>query len=257
MGDGTVKLHYEITFKNGRKISFPIELKSDTLELITRKPSDLPDWTQLTFHQCSHCPLDSKTHPRCPIAVNILAIAREFATNISYEEVHVSIQTQPRSYARDISLQDALRSIFGIYMATSGCPVMDKLRPLVLTHLPFATIAETAYRSLSMYALAQCLIHKRGGKADLEFKGLGEIYKAVEIVNRDFHRRLKSAGFSDASLNAIGNLNCYAQFTQMTLEPERLKQMENLFQAYYEGLKVVNHANPKHFNRPRLSDHSI
>ena len=109
---------------------------------------------------------------------------------------------------------------------------MDKLRPLVLTHLPFATIAETAYRSLSMYALAQCLIHKWGGKADLAFKGLGEIYKAVELVNSDFHKRLKSAGFSDASLNAIGNLNCYAQFTQMTLEPGALDSIENLFSAY-------------------------
>jgi len=233
MAEGTIKLHYEITFKDGRKKSFPIELRADTLELIAPPPTSLPDWTQLSCHQCANCPLDPKSHPRCPIAVNILAITQVFATNISHEEVHVSIQTLPRNYSRDIALHDALRSIFGIYMATSGCPVMDKLRPLVLTHLPFATIAETAYRALSMYALAQCLIHKRGGKADLEFKGLKEIYKAVELVNRDFHKRLKSAGFSDASLNAIGNLNCYAQFTQMTLEPERIKQLENLFRAYY------------------------
>ena len=228
----TIKLRYEITFKDGRKISFPIELRPDTLELIAPPPANLPEWTRLSCHPCSNCPLDPQAHPRCPVAVNILAITQEFATNISHEEVRVAIQTQPRNYEKTIALQDALRSIFGIYMTTSGCPVMDKLRPLVLTHLPFATIAETAYRALSMYALAQCLLHNRGGKADLEFKGLGEIYKAVELVNRGFHKRLKSAGFSDASLNAIGNLNCYAQFTQMTLEPEHIKQLEKLFAAY-------------------------
>lgn len=232
MAEETIKLHYEITFKDGRKKSFPIELRSDTLALIAPPPANLPEWTQLSCHPCANCPLDPKAHSRCPVAVNILAIAKEFSTNLSFEEVRVTIRTRPRIYERDIALHDALRSIFGIYMATSGCPVMDKLRPLVLTHLPFATIAETAYRALSMYALAQCLIHKKGGQADLEFKGLGEIYKAVEIVNRDFHKRLKSAGFSDASLNAIGNLNCYAQFTQMMLEPARIKQLENLFSAY-------------------------
>jgi hypothetical protein len=55
----------------------------------------------------------------------------------------------------------------------------------------------------------------------------------VEIVNRDFHQRLISAGFADAALNAIVNLDCYAQFTQMMLEPERMRQLENLFAAYY------------------------
>jgi hypothetical protein len=233
MTEKNIQFLYEISFKDGRKESFPIELCSDTLALVAPPPEHFPDWAKLSCHRCSHCPLDAQTHPHCPVAANITAIIKKFATNISHEEVRVTIRTQPRSYERTIALQDALRSIFGIYMATSGCPVMDKLRPLVLTHLPFATIAETAYRALSMYALAQCLIHKRGGKADLEFKGLGDIYKDVEIVNRDFHKRLKSAGLSDAALNAIGNLNCYAQFTQMALEPERLKQLEELFKAYY------------------------
>ena len=110
---------------------------------------------------------------------------------------------------------------------------MDKLRPLVLTHFPFATIEETAYRALSMYVLAQYFIQKRGGHPNWDLKNLGKIYQEVEIVNQAFHKRLVSAGFEDASLNAIGNLNCYALFTQMCLAPEKLKKIENLFSAYF------------------------
>lgn len=233
MAENSIRLEYEIVSKNGRKNNFLIELDPDSLALILPPPAAYPEWTKLGFCQCEDCPLDPKSHPHCPVAVSLVRITKIFSMDISYEEVSVTIRTKPRNYQRNIPLQDALRSIFGIYMATSGCPIMDKLRPLALIHLPFATIAETAYRALSMYALAQCFVKKRGGEADWEFKGLDKIYRDVEAVNRSFHKRLKNAGFSDASLNAIGNLDCYAQFTQMTLEPERLKNIEKLFSAYF------------------------
>lgn len=232
MVEKNIRLEYEIVSRNGRKKIFPIELDPDSLALLLPPPVVYPEWTKLGCSQCENCPLHPKDYPHCPVAVSLIKITAEFSMNISYEEVSVTIRTKPRNYQRDIPLHEALRSLFGIYMATSGCPVMDKLRPLVLIHLPFATIAETAYRALSMYALAQFFIKKKGGEVDWEFKGLDKIYRDVATVNRAFHKRLQSAGFSDASLNAIGNLDCYAQFTQMTLEPERLKNFEKLFSAY-------------------------
>lgn len=232
MVEKNIRLEYEISSRDGRKKNFPIELDPDSLALCAPPPAIHPEWTQLGCCQCENCPLDPKDHPHCPVAVSLIKITAEFSKNISHEEVSVTIRTKPRNYQRDIPLHDALRSIFGIYMVTSGCPVMDKLRPLVLIHLPFATMAETTYRALSMYALAQFFIKRKGGEIDWEFKGLDKIYRDVAIVNRAFHKRLQSAGFSDASLNAIGNLDCYAQFTQMTLEPEKLKNFEKLFSAY-------------------------
>lgn len=92
-------------------------------------------------------------------------------------------------------------------------------------------MAETAYCALSVYGPAQSLIHKKDGKADLKFKKLGELHEDVEIVHRDFHRKVKHARFSDAVLNAIGDLNYHAQFTQLALEPGSLKKMEKLFAA--------------------------
>ncbi len=232
MTEKNIRLEYEISFQDGRKKNFLIELGPDSLALLLPPPAVYPEWTKLGCSQCENCPLDPKDHPHCPVAVSLIKITEDFSRDISYEEVSVTIRTEPRNYQKNIPLQNALRSIFGIYMVTSGCPVMDKLRPMVMTHLPFATIAETAYRALSMYSLAQFFVKRKGGEIDWEFKGLDKIYRDVEITNRAFHKRLESAGFSDASLNAVGNLDCYAQFTQMTLEPDRLKKLEKLFAAY-------------------------
>ena len=229
-GNGTID--YEISFADGRVQNFHIELDPETLSLVHAPRESYPEWTKLSCFQCENCSLDPQKHTRCPVAENLLEATDAFARNISHEEVSVVIRTPPRNYQRKISLQSALRSLFGIYMAASGCPVLDKLRPMVITHLPFATITETAYRAFSMYALAQCFIHKKGGTPDLEFKKLGEIYKNVETVNRALHHRLMSAGFEDATLNAITNLNCYAQFTEILLEPRGMERIEKLFSAY-------------------------
>lgn len=223
---------YEISFPDGRVQNFHIELNPDTLDLVSAPRKSYPEWTQLSCFKCGICSLDPQKYQRCPVAVNLLDATDAFGRNISYEEVSVVIKTPPRNYQRKIPLQSALRSLFGIYMVTSGCPVLDKLRPMVMTHLPFATITETAYRAFSMYALAQCFIHKHGGTPDLEFKKLGLIYHDVETVNRAFNHRLMSAGFEDATLNAITNLNCYAQYNQIMLEPQGLERIANLFRAY-------------------------
>jgi len=230
--EGNCTFDYEISFSDGRVQSFHIELDPKSLSIVTVPRESYPDWTKLSCSRCENCSLDPQKHPLCPVAANLLEATDAFARNISYEEVSVVIRTTPRNYQRKIPLQSALRSLFGIYMAASGCPVLDKLRPMVVTHLPFATITETAYRAFSMYALAQCFIHKKGGTPDLEFKKLGEIYKDVETVNRALNHRLMSAGFEDATLNAITNLNCYAQFTEMLLEPRGLERIEGLFSAY-------------------------
>jgi hypothetical protein len=232
MTSDCVKFHYTISFQDGRYQEFLIELDPDSLALLSPPQENHPDWTRLACAQCPNCPLDPQKYPHCPIARNLAPVIDKFARNISHEEVNVTIETHARDYHQKISLQNALRSLFGIYMVTSGCPVMDPLRPLVLTHLPFATMEETSYRVLSMYMLAQFFILKNGGKPDWDFKNLGKIYQEIEIVNRAFHERLGHANLQDASLNAIGNLNCYAQFTQMLLEPGNLKRIEKLFAAY-------------------------
>jgi hypothetical protein len=232
MAKENMTFQYEIEFKDGRKKSFTVELDPESLILVSKPRTAPPEWAKLGVHRCENCPLDPGAHPYCPVALSLTEVAEAFSRNISYEEVNVTIRTPPRTYQRKIALQDALRSLFGIHMVSSGCPVLDKLRPLVQMHLPFATMKETAYRAISMYVLAQFFIQRNGGTPDMSLEGLGKIYQEIELVNRGLHQRLVAAGLNDACLNAIGNLNCYAQFTQMFLEPGKLDQIEKLFTAY-------------------------
>lgn len=233
----TVVFDYEISFTSGRVQNFHIELDFETLSALPPPREIYPEWTKLSSFQCPLCPLDPQKHPHCPVAVSLLSVTDVFAHDISYEKVNVTVRTKPRNYSRKTTLQDALRSLFGIYMVTSGCPILDKLRPMVATHLPFATITETAYRAFSMYALAQHFIQKNGGTPDWEFKNLGKFYEDVEKVNVAFQKRLVNAGFEDASLNAVSNLSCQAQFTQMLLEPKDLVRIEHLFAPYLKDPK--------------------
>ena len=126
-----------------------------------------------------------------------------------------------------------MSSLIGIFMSTSGCPVMDKLRPMVRTHLPFATLEETVIRSLSMYLLAQYFIAKRGGKPDWDMRDLVKIYADVRIVNDHFFKRIAKIQIQDASLNAVVHLDCFANFTNSTLVEQGLDEVEKMFAAYF------------------------
>ena len=158
-----------------------------------------------------------------------------FKNAISYEEVDVEISTEARTYKKHVALQHALSSLIGVFMVTSGCPVMDKLRPLVRTHLPFATLQETTYRAISMYLMAQYYLNKRGQKADWELKNLSKIYEDVQTVNRSFFKRLSDLGIQDAGLNALIHLDGYAQFTNLLLLEPGLDDMESLFRVYLDS----------------------
>ena len=63
---------------------------------------------------------------------------------------------------RETSAQQAMSSVLGLIMATSGCPWTDRLRPMARFHLPFASEAETLYRSVGMFLLARELVGADG-----------------------------------------------------------------------------------------------
>ncbi len=234
MPDDPIQIRYKIVFNNGRTTEFPIEFDPLSLKLTSPPPPPhLPDWAKLSCHQCPNCPFKEAHYPYCPAAVNLFMIIQAFSCDISYHEVKVTVWTKPRTYQQDISLQNALRSLAGLLMASSDCPHLAKLRPLIWTHLPFATTRETAYRALSMYLMAQFFIQKKGGGADWSLKSFEKMYQEIEVVNSAFHKRLLSAGISDAALNAIVNLNCYAQFSQMFLQPGSLSDLEASFIAHF------------------------
>lgn len=142
-----ITYNYKFVFNNGLEREFNVKLDSQTLDLIQPSKKSYPEWTKLICSKCPNCPLDEKEHKFCPAAVAIIDMVIFFKELISYEEVDVLVEARERRYAKHISLQKGLGSLMGIYMVTCGCPIMEKLKPMVRYHLPFATVSETRYRA--------------------------------------------------------------------------------------------------------------
>jgi len=227
---GAIRFLYTFKFPDGLIKQFEVLLNTETLGLVTKKDLPKPAWTKLKYNQCEHCPLgDDADH--CPVAVNLAHLVETFKDSQSYEDTVVQVETPERTYAKQTSLQKGLSSIIGIYMVTSDCPVMDKLRPMVRFHLPFGSLEETVYRAVSMYLTAQYLLSRKGKAPDWDLKKLVEIYKAVAHVNRGISKRLSSASEEDANMNAVVILSAYAEMVPFSIE-NKLAEMDYIFSEY-------------------------
>lgn len=227
------EIHYRFELAGGRVHEFHLRLRSEDLSLIPTPRTELPDWTRLEFQQCSCCPLKPEASPRCPVAVSILDLLDAFRDCLSYEDVEVTIRTTARTYSKTTTLQQGLSSLMGIYNVTAGCPILNKLRPMVGTHLPFATVDETVYRMISMYLLAQLFRHRKGLAPDWELKNLITLLHEVLSVDIDFAGRLRSIPMKDASLNALTILSQIGDMTEMTITDNDLARLEKIFMAHY------------------------
>jgi hypothetical protein len=228
-----IKIIYSFRFQNDLLKEFPIVLYRETLRLITEDVSTSPVWAELNYNKCSICTLDEGLNRHCPIALNLVKINEAFKESYSYEDVSISVITEERSYSKDTSLQEGLSSLLGIIMVTSGCPVMEYLKPMVRFHLPFATLVETVFRMSSMYFMSQFFLGLKGKPFDLSLDGLKKIYTEVGQVNRDFSQRLADAASKDAHINALVNLDCFATVIPLQAE-ETLKEIESYFSAYFK-----------------------
>jgi len=75
---------------------------------------NLPDWTRLEFHQCSHCPLSTVEYRHCPYAVALVEPARVTAMRASHEPVTVTVTSRSRTVTADTTLQRAMGSLLGL-----------------------------------------------------------------------------------------------------------------------------------------------
>ncbi|PYK99443.1 MAG: hypothetical protein DME19_08610 [Verrucomicrobia bacterium] len=234
MKDETITIEYQFRFRSGIEKTFTLRLKRPTLELIAVRKADLPEWTRLTHHQCSNCPLDPERHPHCPIAANLADLIEAFKDCLSTEEADITIRSESREYHKRSPVQYGVGSLMGLYMTVSGCPVMDKLRPMAYTHLPFATVEDTMFRAVSMYLLAQYFLSQRGKTPDWTLEKLVRIYEDIGVVNQCFAKRLLSINPKDASLNALVGLDCFATATAFSIVQDSLREIEPVFRAYLE-----------------------
>jgi len=240
----------QITFKYIFSISdteaheFTVLLDSKSLTYQTFTSARPASWTKLSYHTCEDCPLIEQNIEHCPVAINFQDIVGAFKDAVSYDKVDICIETEERTYRKNqVSMQSGLSSILGMIMVTSGCPSLDYLRPMVKTHLPFATISESIYRSISMYLLAQFTRACNGLEPDWTLKGLMDIYKRIDKINVSMVKRLQAATEQDASLNAVVILDSFAKMIPLTIDGS-LHEMDDLFWPYLKNATSTKTSKP-------------
>lgn len=231
----TRPIRYQFCFDDGTEKEFVVHLDRDTLALVAPERDEYPDWTRLEFKQCPNCPLSPDESPLCPIAKNISELISFFSDRKSYDVADVRVVTEDRVYSRDgLPLQKGVSSLIGVFMVSSGCPVLDRLRPMVDTHLPFASTDETTYRVLSMYMLAQYFRMRNGQKSDWSLEGLLAQLREIQTVNTAFCDRLRAVSVEDASINALVILNTFGDMTTFTVEEDELDRLEEIFRVHLD-----------------------
>jgi len=228
----TIKYHYKFIFESGEETEFNIELDGISLNLIQKKEPYHYKWTKLKCCQCPNCTLDEKEHECCPIAVNLVEIVDYFSIFVSSEPVEVIVTSKERTYSKKVPLQQGVSSLIGIYMVTSGCPVMEKLKPMVRFHLPFATLEETMYRAISMFLVSQYFVYRHGGYPELNLNKLSDAYENVKTVNESFLKRLQTIDTKDSNLKAVVVLDHFAKGVNFSIDSKMVDDLYYLFEGY-------------------------
>lgn len=229
----TIKIRYNFILNQVRTEVFDVHLDPETLESISVPSRELPAWTELTFHQCPHCPLSLESHLHCPVAVSLIQVIGRFQNVVSHNEIELEVVTNERHVSQKTTAQKGISSLIGILFATSGCPHTDYFKPMARYHLPLSSEDETYYRATAMYLLAQYLRFKEGKEADLELKGLRKIYQNLHTLNTKVAERIRSATRADSSVNAVVLLDMISNVMPFVLD-ENLHQIRHLFKAYQQ-----------------------
>ncbi|HEY3445655.1 MAG TPA: hypothetical protein VGK67_04780 [Myxococcales bacterium] len=225
-------IRYGFRFDDGRTVDFTVNLDGKTLLLADAWPRPEPEWARLDTDRCRGCTLPA-SELYCPTAAHLAGVVKSFATTLSITEADVTVTLPEREYRKRTAVQTSLSSLLGVYMVSSGCPVLSALRPMVRFHLPFASELDTTFRSASMYLLAQFLRARSGLPTEWNLEGLAQAYRKIGDVNQAFASRLRHAAPLDANVNALVLLDVFAKVMPASIE-EGLEDLRAAFGTWLQ-----------------------
>jgi len=225
------RIRYRFDLPDGSQKILDFSFDGTDFRLSNAAPAVPPFWTDLKFNQCANCPLDAALHPHCPAALQMVFAIEPLKALVSFDTVGVTVTQAERTIFAETTAQQAMSSVIGLIMATAGCPWTDRFRPMARFHLPFASKAETVYRSISMFLLAREL---SGTSRTQGFAALEDLYENLHVVNRDMSRRLGAATRTDPARNAMALLDAYTTLLPAAIECS-LEDLKPLFDAWRGG----------------------
>lgn len=195
---------------------------------------DVPDWLLLERFRCGECPLPPGSRLTCPAAVAIRPVLEAIPSRLSYEKVQLEVERDEARLLATVSTQRAVRSLIGLLLPLSSCPIMIKLRPMAHLHLPLSGRAHTAFRFLGMHLIVQYLRSLEGDEApDWHLEELLELFDQLHSVNRHLAERVRAATREDAAVNAVVLLDAFADDVAEEIEAS-LGRLRRLFAVYFD-----------------------
>lgn len=225
------KIQYRLIFANGAEKQFELHLRSDSLIPVGWIPARPPQWAVLSYHQCSNCPLNPERVSYCPAALTLARMTEQSQGLDLLEAVELRVVTAGRVVTVTTTVQKALGSFIGLLMATSDCPHAAFFRPVARFHLPLATEAETMYRAVSSFLLAQYFCAGNGQEAKFDLQGLVDIYQNLETVNTTLAGRLKASGEAGVVAKCMMEWDVFSGMFPLRVK-ELLKELRPLFSSY-------------------------
>jgi hypothetical protein len=222
----TITYRFDLPDGSAKTLEFTFDAVD--FKMLKAPPDPPPFWTELAFSRCANCPLNENQHPHCPSALQLASALEPLSALVSFDTVGVTVTQAERTVYAQTSAQQAMSSVIGLVMATSGCPWTDHLRPMARFHLPFASEAETVYRSIGMFLLARAIAGADGSHG---FAALEALYENLHVVNRDMSRRLGAATRTDPARNAMALLDAYTTLLPAALD-RSLDELKPLFDAW-------------------------
>ncbi len=178
-----------------------------------KKRGALPVWTALEHERCPHCPLPLEQDAVCPPAADLAPVVESFSALSSIARVNARVLSGEREVRKDTDAQTALSALMGLIMATSGCPILRRLKPLAEMHLPFASPVEVVHRNVAAHLVRAVLDGRPADIAELR-----RLFDEIDTLNFAFMARLRSAAEKDASLNALVVLQAGGALVSCSLE---------------------------------------
>lgn len=219
-----MNITYTFELKNERRIDFKVSDQPGAVN--TKSEGPLPQWARLEHCQCANCPVKSSDSVHCPAAVAIHPVVEAFRAEDAYQRADVTVVDERRTYQKETTLEEALRSLLGLKMATSGCPLLSELKPMAVHHLPFATTDEFIMRSVSHYLLQQYFAKRNHQEPDWDLNGLVERNQRLQLVNQALWQRIHSVCEGDSNLKALLNFFSMASSVSFSLESQ-LRKLES------------------------------
>ncbi len=223
--DNIYSVEYKLEVEDGSHHSYKLEIDKTTVQSRVDASEKPPEWARLNNQKCEQCTLVDSEY--CPVALRLAAPMRRFGALMSHQRTHTTVKTEDRDYIKDSDVQDALRSLFGLIIATSGCPEMRPFKYMARFHLPFSSLEETVSRITAAYLMQQFLAQSEREGTSVNIKNLDTLYKRMEALNLGITKRLRGVGAQDGAINAVVILSTMSSLIPLVVQQEfdKLKQM--------------------------------